>query len=390
MTREGGRPDPQAILARVQREEREGKRGRLRIYLGAFPGVGKTFAMLNEAGRRKTYGEDVVVGFVETHGRRATASQVAGLEVLPRRQVRYRGVVVEELDVDAVLARRPAVCLVDELAHTNAPGSVREKRYEDVQVILDAGIDVVTTLNVQHLESLNETVASLTGVAVRETIPDHVVDDADEIILIDLSPEAARARMRHGHIYPPAQAEAALEHFFRPANLAALRELALRRTADEVDEQLEEWMRETGREQAGVEEHVLVYARGTPFDRTLVRRGWRLAQGFRGDLLVAYLKRERGEQEQVELARTIELAEDLNARVIALDGADETAALGAFVAPDETAALGAFAVAEGVQHVVLGHEPRGWIGSLLRPSLADRLLTANPALEVHLAAERGE
>ncbi len=375
MKRDDGRPDPTALLARAEREERTAGRGRLRIYLGAFPGVGKTFAMLSEARRRRTYGEDVVVGFVETHGRKATAALLEGLEVIPPRRINYKGVVMEELDVDAVLARRPAVCLVDELAHTNAPGSEREKRYEDVQVILDAGINVVTTLNVQHLESLNDTVQAMTGVKVRETIPDRVVDEADEIILIDLSPEAARARMQHGHIYPPAQAEAALENFFRPANLTALRELALRRTAQEVDEQLEEWMRESGREQAGLEEHVLVYIDASPFARTLIRRGWRLAQGLKGDLLVAYVKRDLSDGQQVELARTIELADDLNARVFPLEAADDATALQALIA------------AHGVQHVVLAHGRRAGLSGRLRSSLPDRLLAASPQLEVHLVAQ---
>jgi two-component system sensor histidine kinase KdpD len=314
------------------------------------------------------------VGFVETYGRARTEAMLEGLEVVPTRRIEYKGVVLRELDVEAALARRPDVCLVDELAHTNAPGSEREKRYEDVQVLLEAGINVVTTLNVQHLESLNDTVQSLTGVKVRETIPDRVVDDADEIILIDLSPEAARARMQHGHIYPPAQATAALENFFRPANLAALRELALRRMAEEVDEQLEEWMRETGREQAGVEEHVLVYVDASPLARTLIRRGWRLAQGLRGDILVAYLKRELDDREQVELARTIELAEDLNARVLPLETQDEAKALETLIA------------GQGIQHVVLAHRPRGGLAGRLRLSLADELLATNPHIEVHLVA----
>jgi two-component system sensor histidine kinase KdpD len=371
MTQEDHRPDPNALLAKLQREERETRRGRLRIYLGAFPGVGKTFAMLNEAQRRRSYAEDVVVGFVETHGRTATAAQLEGLEVLPRRLVQYRGVGIEELDVEAVLARKPAVCLIDELAHTNAPGSEREKRYEDVQIILAAGINVVTTLNIQHIESLNDTVEAMTGVKVRETIPDQVVDDADEIILIDLSPEAARARMQHGHIYPPAQAAAALENFFRPANLTALREMALRRTADEVDEQLGEWMRETGRDQTGLEEHVLVYIDVTPFARTLVRRGWRLAQALHADLLVAYLRRTLDDAQQMELARTIELAEDLNARVLPLDARDEAEALHALIS------------AEGIQHIVLPHHRRSGLAAL-RPSLADRLATADSGIELHL------
>jgi two-component system sensor histidine kinase KdpD len=362
---------PEAILARVKREERERQRGRLRIFLGAFPGVGKTYAMLNEAHRRHSYGEDVVVGFVETHGRKATTAQLEGLEVLPRRKVQYRGVTIEELDVEAVLERHPAVCLIDELAHTNSPGSAREKHYEDVQVILDAGIDVVTTLNIQHIESLNDTVAAMTGVKVRETIPDQIVDDADEIILIDMTPEGARARMQHGHIYPPAQAAAALEGFFRPSNLAALREMALRRTAEEVDEQLEEFMRESGRDETSLEEHVLAYVDASPFARTLVRRGWRLAQALHGDLIVAYLRRALGERDQQELARTIELAEDLNARVVPLEAQDEARALEALIA------------AEAIQHVVLAHQRRSGLAAF-RPTLADKLGLDRLRVDVHL------
>ena len=372
------RPSPDALLVKAQREERERSgRGRLRIFLGAFPGVGKTYTMLNEAHRRRSYGEDVVVGFVETHGRRATQAMVEGLEVLPRKRVEYRGVIVEELDIDAVLHRRPAVCLVDELAHTNAPGSEREKRYEDVEVLLDAGINVVSTLNIQHMESLNDRIQALTGIQVRETIPDRIVDDADEIILIDLSPEGARARMEHGHIYPPAQAAAALQNFFKQQNLAALRELALRRTAQEVDEQLEEYMRESATKQhAEVEEHVLVFIEPSPFSRTLIRRGWRIAQGLRADLLVAYLRRDMSEQEQAELARALELAEDLNARVCPLDAEDESAALKSFIA------------SQGINHLVLKHRKRGALRRLLTRSLADRLMLAAPALDLHSVAER--
>jgi two-component system, OmpR family, sensor histidine kinase KdpD len=364
-----------AFLAQAKREERDTSgRGKLRIYLGAFAGVGKTYAMLNEAQRRKKYAEDVVVGFVETHGRQQTAVMLEGLEVLPRKRITYRGVTVEEMDVDAIVHRRPAVALVDELAHTNAPGSEREKRYEDVEVLLDAGINVVSTLNVQHLESLNDTVEALTGIRVRETIPDSVVDDADELILIDLSPEAARARMEHGNIYPPEQARAALQSFFRPENLNALREIALRRTAQEVDEQLDTYMRELAERRAEVDEHVLVVIDEDPFSRTLIRRGWRIAQGLHADLIVAYLKHEMSEKAQQDLARTLELAEDLNARVLPLDG------------PDDRHALTSLIQEEAVNHVVLRHRKRGGIERLLKRSLADQLMLAMPNLDVHLVA----
>jgi two-component system sensor histidine kinase KdpD len=278
------------------------------------------------------------------------------------------------MDVEAIIRRAPAVCLVDELAHTNAPGSQREKRYEDVEVIRDAGINVVSTLNVQHLESLNDTVEALTGVRVRETIPDRVVDDADEVILIDLSPEGARARMEHGHIYPPKQAKAALENFFRPENLGQLREIALRRTAQEVDEQLDEYMRETARQHLELDEHVLVVIDESPVSRTLIRRGWRIAQGLKADLLVAYFRRDVDESRHAELIRTLDLAEDLNARIVALDRAEEEDSLASLIRQ------------ERVNHVVLLHTSRGAFERLLKRSLADSLMRAVPHLDVHLVA----
>jgi two-component system sensor histidine kinase KdpD len=370
-----GRPSPDALLARIKREEEAKGRGRLRIYLGAFPGVGKTYAMLNEAQRRKIYGEDVVVGFVETHGRRSTQIQAEGLEVIPRKRIDYQGVVLEEMDVEAILKRRPAVCLVDEIAHSNAPGSEREKRYEDVQAILDAGIDVVSTLNIQHLESLNDTIESITGIKVRETIPDSVLDEADEVILIDLSPEGARARMEHGHIYPPEQARRALENFFTFENLAALREMALRRTAAEVDAQLDELMRETAAAEvrAEPEDRVLVLVDDRPSARTLIRHGWRLAQGLKAELLVAYMKRELAEQQERDLARTLELAEDLNARIYPLEGGRDVPAVSALVR------------AEGVNHIVLLAERRGLLARL-RPSPAEELVAIAPHVDVHLVS----
>jgi two-component system sensor histidine kinase KdpD len=370
------RPDADAILARIQREEREQRktgRGHLRIYLGAFPGVGKTYAMLSEAQRRMGYGEDVVVGFVETHGRKSTAAMVDGLEVIPRKRIEYRGVVLEEMDVEAILRRRPAVCFVDELAHTNAAGSEREKRYEDVEVLLEAGTDVVTTLNIQHLESLNDTIESLTGVKVRETLPDGVLDEADEVILIDLSPEGARARMQHGHIYPPEQARTALEHFFRPENLAALRDLALRRTTQEVDEQLEEYMLES-KHKADLAERVLVLVDAEPAFRALLRHGWRLAQGLDAELLIAYFRKDRSEDRERELARVLELAEDLNGQIRPLEGEDEAAALVAFLA------------AESVHHLVLPRESRRPVAGFVRASLADRIVAKAPDVNLHLPA----
>lgn len=360
-------------LARAKREERAAScRGFLRIYLGAFAGIGKTYAMLNEAQRRRKYGEDVVVGFVETHRRPQTIAVLSGLEVVSRKRVEYRGVAVEEMDVDAILRRKPAVCLVDELAHTNAPGSEREKRYEDVELLLGAGINVVSTLNVQHIESLNDTVESITGVRVRETVPDSVVDGAEELILIDLSPEAARARMEHGNIYPAEEAKAALQNFFRVENLAALREIALRRMAQDVDDQLDTYMRETRQRRAEVDEHVLVFIDDSSFARTLIRRGWRTAEGLHADLLVSYIDRVRSEDAALELSRSLELAEDLNARIVPLRG------------PDEAKALTALIKSEKVNRLVLQHRRRGRIERMLKRSLADELMLVSPNLDVHL------
>ena len=293
------RPNPDAILARAKREEhRLSGRGALRIYLGAFAGVGKTYAMLNEAQRRKNYGEDVVVGFVETHGRSQTEAMLQGLEVMPRKRIEYRGVACR----GDGRRRNPQAAACRSASSTSWPTRTPPARSarsatRTSRCSCDAGINVVSTLNVQHLESLNDTVASITGVRVRETIPDSVVDDADEIILIDLSPEAARARMEHGNIYPPAQAKAALQSFFRPENLAALREIALRRTAQEVDEQLDEYMRESPAAATSTSTCSL-FVDADPVARTLIRRGWRIAQGIHADLTVAYVRRERSEAER--------------------------------------------------------------------------------------------
>ncbi|HEV3311823.1 MAG TPA: sensor histidine kinase KdpD, partial [Chloroflexota bacterium] len=237
------RPDPDVLLARIKSEE-EPARGRLRIYLGAAPGVGKTFTALQELHRRKERGTDAVIGFVETHGRPHTAEQVGDLEIVPPKDIEYQGVTLHEMDTDAVSARHPEVVLVDELAHTNAPGSKHEKRYQDVQDLVEAGITVISTLNVQHLESLNDYVRQVTGIQVRETLPDWVLDQADQIELIDMAPEALIRRMTHGNIYPPEQSKRALENFFTIGNLSALRDLALRATAKEVEDKLAAHMRD--------------------------------------------------------------------------------------------------------------------------------------------------
>src|ERR1017187_2444588 len=272
------------------------RRGQLRIYLGAAAGVGKTFAMLGEGHRRISRGADVVVAFVETHGRRRTAEQMLGLEVMPRAKVPYRDTVFDEMDLDAVLARRPHIALVDELAHTNVPGSPHVKRWQDVEELLEAGIDFITTVNIQHLESLNDVVMKITGVVQRETVPDAVVRAADQVELVDMTPEALRRRMAHGNIYPAEKVDAALNHYFRAGNLAALRELALIWLADKVDEGLQHYRDEHDIHATWeARERVVVALTGGPEGETLIRRAARIAApSAGGDLLVVHITRSDG------------------------------------------------------------------------------------------------
>jgi two-component system sensor histidine kinase KdpD len=364
------RPDPDELLRKIQREEEKSTRGRLRIYLGAAPGVGKTYAMLNEGKRRHKRGTDVVVGFVETYTRPLTIEALEGLEVVPRKKIAYQGVVLEEMDTDAVIARHPQVALVDELAHTNAPGSKHEKRWQDIEEIRSAGITVISTLNIPHLESLNDVVAGITGIRVRETVPDRVVDEADEVEVVDISPEALRSRMRHGNIYPAAQAQQALDSFFREGNLAALRDLALRRVTQEVEQQLGEYMRE--HRLAGWEagERVLVLLDNTHDSEVAVRRAWRLAHGVNGSLIAAYpspLARQQG------MTHILTVAMDLNAEIRELPGDDLRRELGALIS------------AEQITHVTLVNRPRK-AGLLRRRSLGDELLADHPHLDLHLVA----
>src|SRR5690348_12778709 len=281
-------------------------RGRLRVYLGAAPGSGKTFAMLREGRERVGDGEDVVVGFVETYGRARTVQAVGQLEVVPRLRVPYRGTVLEEMDLDAVLARRPQIALVDELAHTNAPGVRNVKRWEDVEAMRDAGIDVVTTLNVQHLESVKDLVEHITGIPVRETLPDRVLDQADEIQFIDITPEALRKRMRHGNVYAPERVDTALANFFRPGNHAALREIALRLIAQSV-----------GRARSVVRpapQDVLVAVSGRPSSGPLIRRAARIARRFDGVCTVLCVKEGHSANEEAGRAQARETAEHLQCR----------------------------------------------------------------------------
>src|SRR5665647_3393375 len=261
------RPSPEALLAAARREE--SRIGKLKIFVGAAPGVGKTYEMLQQARARRKDGYDIVVGVVETHGRKETEALLDGLDVIPRWRIEYKDQWLEEMDLDAIIARRPQIVLVDELAHTNVPGSRHPKRYLDVEELLNHGIDVYTTVNIQHIESLNDVVAQITRVRVRETVPDSVFDRADAIELVDLTPDDLIQRLKDGKVYVPKQAERALEHYFSPSNLTALRELALRRTADRVDEQLRAEMRENAIQ--GPWAACLLYTSPSPRDGLLSR-----------------------------------------------------------------------------------------------------------------------
>ena len=420
--REEGRPDPEELLRRYGLRDSDleapepvpvsgagageavapqpaaagyaQRRGRLRVYLASAAGSGKTYAMLNEGHRREGRGTDVVVGYVETHGRPQTEAQIGDLEVLPRKKVEYRGVTLEEMDTEAIIARHPRVALVDELAHTNVPGSRHTKRYQDVLEILDAGIDVVTTLNIQHLESLNDLVASITGVRVRETLPDWVLDRADEVELVDISPHALRQRMKHGNIYPRERIDAALNNFFREGNLTALRELALRRTAEKTEAQLEQYMTEHGIQRLWpASERVLVGFDARPHTREVIRDAWRLAHGLHAELLAVSIQPEgyllfmskligwlryRGDAKryrEAALQRLEEhatLAEDLGAEVIRTSS------------PDIAKKLVEIARERHVTQIVLGQPARSHWEELLRGSIINRLLRMSTDIDIHL------
>ncbi|MCU0492790.1 MAG: sensor histidine kinase KdpD [Chloroflexaceae bacterium] len=319
------RPDPDKLLARMREEEQQQARGKLKVFFGMAAGVGKTYAMLETAHQRKREGVDVVAGYVETHRRQETEALLAGLEIIPRHVVEYRGTSLEEFNLDAALNRRPTLILVDELAHTNAPGSRHAKRWQDIEELLNAGISVYTTVNVQHLESLNDVVAQITGVIVRETVPDWVLEQADEVELIDLPPDDLLQRLREGKIYLPQQAERAIQSFFRKGNLIALRELALRRTADQVDVQMQDYRRDHAiAETWPANERLLVCVGPGPHGARLVRAARRMAARLRAGWLVLYVETPRHlrlpENERDRVVQTLRLAEQLGAETVTLSG----------------------------------------------------------------------
>jgi two-component system sensor histidine kinase KdpD len=319
------RPDPDLILNRIRRETERGREGQLKIFFGAAPGVGKTYSMLEAAQQKLAEGVDVAVGLVETHKRKETEALLAGLEVIPRLSVEYRGTILSEFDIDAALKRKPTIILVDELAHTNAPGSRHKKRWQDVYELLGAGINVYTTMNVQHLESLNDVVNQITGVSVRETVPDFLLDRADEIELVDLPPDDLLQRLKEGKVYVPELAAQARQNFFRKGNLLALRELALRRTADRVDEQMQRYREVKGvKEVWPVAERILVCVGPNPRSIRLIRAAKRMAAGLRAEWIAAYVeaphKVRPSESDLRQLAEHMRLAESLGAETVTLSG----------------------------------------------------------------------
>ncbi len=362
---ENGKPTAEQILARLKSRER----ARLRIYVGAAPGVGKTYTMLQAAHALRQTGLDVVVGFVETYGRTDTEAQVGDLEAVPRRVVSYRNVEIEEMDLDAILARRPEVVVVDELAHTNAPGSRHMKRYEDVLELLDAGIHVMTAVNIQHLETLNDAVARVTGVRVRETVPDTFLDRADEVVNVDVTVEELRNRLREGKVYKPEKIEQALTNFFRKGNLSTLRELALRAVADEVSEKAATYRAREGLEPAYIPERVMVAMSSNTLAPRVLRTGSRIAGRLGARWYAVYVETPVERPARISatardaLAQNIVLAESLGATVVRVHA--DRAAEG----------LIAFAQREGITHVIFGQSARSRWELLRHGSTIDRFLS---------------
>ena len=354
-------------------------RGRLKIFLGYAPGVGKTYSMLNEANRRLKRGKDIVVGYVESHQRVETDSQIGELEVLPRKKIEYNGMVMEEMDTGAVISRRPQVVLVDELAHTNVPGSKYPKRYEDVEEILENGIDVVTTLNIQHLESLNDIIRQITGVTVRETLPDRIVNQADEVVMVDLPPDALQKRLKRGSVYKLDKVDRALKNFFRKGNLNALREIALRQTAEEVDEDLLEYMKEHGiSDNWHTVEKVLVCASPSQSARKLIRTGARFSGRFKCEWFVVSVESTHTFAPKItpECKAAVEnhfkLAQQLGAKTVALTGVSVSGE------------LAKFANEKNITQIIIGHSARTKLETLLRGSTVSRLLKKTKNIAVYI------
>jgi two-component system, OmpR family, sensor histidine kinase KdpD len=361
---EAVRPSGDQMLVRIQSADR----ARLRIYIGAAPGVGKTYSMLEDANAFRREGVDVVVGFVETYGRADTEAQIRDLEIIPKRKIEYRGVVLEEMDVDAILARKPQMCVVDELAHTNVPGSKHEKRYQDVLDLIDAGISVLTAVNIQHLETLNDAVSRVTGVRVRETVPDTFLDRADEVVNVDVTVQELQSRLRQGKVYKPEKVEQALTNFFRETNLSTLRELALRAVADEVGEKAASHRQREGLEPALIPERVMVCMSSNADAPRVLRTGARIAGRLGARWYAVYVETPREAPGRIAAAdrdalqRNITLAESLGATVVRVK------------ADRPSDGLIAFAKREGITHVIFGQTARNRLEILMKGSTLNRFL----------------
>ena len=358
--------------------EPEKTRGRFKVFLGYAPGVGKTFSMLSEGIRRHARGEDVVIGYVETHGRKGTAELAVQLDQIPPKEIDYKGTLFHEMDLDAILKRRPQVVLVDELAHTNIEGSRFAKRYEDVLLLLENNIDVLSTINVQHVESLTPRIQSLTGIPVRETVPDWVLDRADEIVISDLTPEALATRMRRGDIYPLERAERALANFFRRGNLIALREMALHRVTRAVDKTLDDYVKskQLGAHWA-VTEKVAVCISASAQARDLIARGARLAEGLGGELYVVHVQCERDEDQ--ERKRTLEasllFAKNLGAHIVQLTGKNIPATTAAFVSENR------------ITQTIFGRSALKGLKKWLYYLAIQRFMSAAPHVDLHIVTQ---
>ncbi|HEV3033749.1 MAG TPA: histidine kinase [Solirubrobacteraceae bacterium] len=364
----------------------DSRRGRLKVFIGMAAGVGKTYRMLLEGHAEQEAGHDVVIGLLETHGRADTARVAEGLELVPRRRVRYRDTVVEEMDLPSVLRRRPEICLIDELAHTNVPGVEHAKRFEDIEAVLDAGIDVLSSLNVQHLESLNDHITELSGVRVRETIPDAILGRADEVVLIDLTPEALLDRLRAGKVYPSERIDAALNNFFKIENLSALREVALRQVAEEVGAKRLTTELVGSREESlaadapqAVGERLLALVEPYPGAQRLVRRAWRSAQRLGAGLDLLWVRvpgKQISDEEQRSLAALRQLASVLGARMIEEES------------DDLTSAIAEVAARRGTTYILIGGSRPARGLARLRTPLPQRLMQRLPGVDVRIVADR--
>jgi len=367
---------PEQWLEEVSPQERT--KGILKLFLGYAPGVGKTFSMLSEAIRRRSRGEDVVVGVVETHGRTGIAELAAQLERVPMRKIEYKGTVFEEMDTDAIKIRNPHVILVDELAHTNIPGSKYRKRYEDVLDLVEAKMEVLSTVNVQHLESIAPTVAAITGIKIRETVPDWVLEHANEIVMVDLTPEALQNRMKRGEVYHTGKVDQALKNFFRRGNLIALRELALRQVAEQVDRSLESYMEQKDiHDPWPVRERIAVCFSSNPRAQYLIARAARMARRMDAELFALYvdLGQDTSDQDQNSLTANIQFSESLGAKVVKLKGKDVSAATAEFVREKH------------VTQVIFGRSAvEGWRKYLYMTAI-HRFLRDAPAVDVHIVTQ---